>query len=202
MRFAYAELPYVLLLLAGVTFATSCQGRDARPAAAESRSGTGAALPATPSSAPTRLAAGTPAGGLRAWIGDVRRGLDGVAATAAVDPERASRTALDLYLTRQEYIEMYWGTAGRLSRGAELGPAVKEAETRFHLLLSRFKKSAGAVLFGAFTYIGNGPNFMVKSIAEATGAKTPTFVGYVVKYSLPVLAPTYLVIWFIFIRGH
>ena len=139
MRFAYAELPYVLLLLAGVTFATSCQGRDARPAAAESRSGTGAALPATPSSAPTTLAAGTPAGGLRAWIGDVRRGLDGVTATAAGDPERASRTALDLYLTRQEYIEMYWGTAGRLSRGAELGPAVKEAETRFHLLLSRFQ---------------------------------------------------------------
>jgi Na+/H+ antiporter NhaD/arsenite permease-like protein len=39
------------------------------------------------------------------------------------------------------------------------------------------------------TYIGNGPNFMVKSIAESTGVKVPTFFGYIVKYSLPILLP-------------
>jgi len=130
----------VMLLLAGGMLAASCQGRDARPAAAESRApSAGAAVPATPSSAPATLAAGTPAGGLQDWIGDVRRGLEAVTARAAANPAQASRSALDLYLTRQEYIEMYWGAAGRLSRGAELGPAVKEAETRFHLLLSRFQ---------------------------------------------------------------
>lgn len=49
--------------------------------------------------------------------------------------------------------------------------------------------SLGAVFFGAMTYIGNGPNFMVKSIAHDAGAHTPSFFGYALKYSLPVLLP-------------
>jgi len=49
--------------------------------------------------------------------------------------------------------------------------------------------SLGAVFFGAMTYIGNGPNFMVKSIADSAGVRTPSFFGYVFKYSLPVLLP-------------
>lgn len=49
--------------------------------------------------------------------------------------------------------------------------------------------SLGAVFFGAMTYIGNGPNFMVKSIAEGAGVKVPTFFGYIFKYSLPILLP-------------
>ncbi|OIR18721.1 hypothetical protein GALL_10610 [mine drainage metagenome] len=49
--------------------------------------------------------------------------------------------------------------------------------------------SLGSVFFGAMTYIGNGPNFMVKSIADAAGVKTPSFFGYVFRYSLPVLLP-------------
>ena len=49
--------------------------------------------------------------------------------------------------------------------------------------------SLGAVFFGAMTYIGNGPNFMVKSIADSSGVHTPTFFGYIFKYSLPVLLP-------------
>lgn len=58
--------------------------------------------------------------------------------------------------------------------------------------------SLGAVFFGALTYIGNGPNFMVKSIAEQLGADCPTFFGYVVKYSLPILVPIFFIIWYIF----
>jgi len=49
--------------------------------------------------------------------------------------------------------------------------------------------SLGAVFFGAMTYIGNGPNFMVKSIAHEAGVHCPTFFGYVFKYSLPILLP-------------
>ena len=49
--------------------------------------------------------------------------------------------------------------------------------------------SLGAVFFGAMTYIGNGPNFMVKAIAHDAGLHCPTFFGYVFKYSLPVLLP-------------
>ena len=39
------------------------------------------------------------------------------------------------------------------------------------------------------TYIGNGPNFMVKAIAHDAGVHCPTFFGYLFKYSLPVLLP-------------
>ncbi len=60
--------------------------------------------------------------------------------------------------------------------------------------------SMGAVFFGAFTYIGNGPNFMVKSIAEHAGAEVPTFLGYVMKYSLPILLPMFVIIWALFFR--
>ena len=49
--------------------------------------------------------------------------------------------------------------------------------------------SLGAVFFGAMTYIGNGPNFMVKAIAESEGVPAPGFAGYILKYSLPVLLP-------------
>jgi len=49
--------------------------------------------------------------------------------------------------------------------------------------------SLGAVFFGAMTYIGNGPNFMVKAIAEHAKVHTPTFLGYVVRFSLPILLP-------------
>jgi Na+/H+ antiporter NhaD/arsenite permease-like protein len=49
--------------------------------------------------------------------------------------------------------------------------------------------SLGAVFFGAMTYIGNGPNFMVKSISHDAGVHCPTFFGYVFRFSLPILFP-------------
>lgn len=60
--------------------------------------------------------------------------------------------------------------------------------------------SVASVFFGAVTYIGNGPNFLVKSIADQSKAKTPSFFGYVFKYSLPILIPIFAVIWFFFFR--
>jgi Na+/H+ antiporter NhaD/arsenite permease-like protein len=60
--------------------------------------------------------------------------------------------------------------------------------------------SVSSVFFGANTYIGNGPNFMVKSISEHLGVKTPSFFGYVVKYSLPILIPTFALVWLLFFR--
>jgi len=47
--------------------------------------------------------------------------------------------------------------------------------------------SLGSDFFGANTYIGNGPNFMVKSVAESAGVQCSTFFGYVLKYTLPIL---------------
>ncbi|GGK58556.1 citrate transporter [Rufibacter glacialis] len=55
--------------------------------------------------------------------------------------------------------------------------------------------SIGAVLFGAMTYIGNGPNFMVKAIAEQAGVKMPPFFAYMFKYSLIYLLPVLVLIW-------
>ena len=58
--------------------------------------------------------------------------------------------------------------------------------------------SLGAVFMGAMTYIGNGPNFMVKAIAEEEGIKMPSFFGYMV-YSLCILLPLFLVMTFVFL---
>jgi len=60
--------------------------------------------------------------------------------------------------------------------------------------------SLGAVFFGAMTYIGNGPNFMVKSISDRAGVKNPTFLGYMARFSLPILLPVFILDWFLFLR--
>jgi Na+/H+ antiporter NhaD/arsenite permease-like protein len=59
--------------------------------------------------------------------------------------------------------------------------------------------SCGAVFMGANTYIGNGPNFMVKSIAEENGVKMPGFFGYM-KWSACILLPIFVVITLVFFR--
>ncbi len=73
-----------------------------------------------------------------------------------------------------------------------------------HLLMTNATSvvaiSVGAVFFGACTYIGNGPNFMVKSIAEQQKVHTPTFLGYVFKFTLPYMLPMLAVVWWLFFR--
>jgi|YNPNPStandDraft_1061719.scaffolds.fasta_scaffold12471_2 Na+/H+ antiporter NhaD/arsenite permease-like protein len=89
-----------------------------------------------------------------------------------------------------------------------LGPGAAAASAeliRVACLLSHSKwslsvvaVSVGAVFFGAATYIGNGPNFMVKAIAEEGRAHVPTFIGYVFKYTIPLLVPMLALIWLVF----
>jgi Na+/H+ antiporter NhaD/arsenite permease-like protein len=59
--------------------------------------------------------------------------------------------------------------------------------------------SCGAVFMGANTYIGNGPNFMVKAIAEEYNVRMPGFFGYMA-YSVGVLVPILVVVTFMFFR--
>lgn len=59
--------------------------------------------------------------------------------------------------------------------------------------------SLGSVFMGAMTYIGNGPNFMVKAIAEQEGIEMPSFFGYMLKYSIPILIPILILITLIFL---
>ncbi len=61
--------------------------------------------------------------------------------------------------------------------------------------------SIGAVFFGAATYIGNGPNFMVKAIADQRKIRAPSFLEFVFKFTLPCLLPVLLAVWLLFFRG-
>lgn len=60
--------------------------------------------------------------------------------------------------------------------------------------------SIGAVFFGAATYIGNGPNFLIKAIAEQRGVSVPSFLEFVWKFSLPFLLPVLAIIWLLYFR--
>src|SRR5579884_2891809 len=58
--------------------------------------------------------------------------------------------------------------------------------------------SVGAVFFGANTYIGNGPNFMVKAIADHQKVHTPSFPAYIYRYTLPYMIPMLLIVWLLY----
>ncbi len=60
--------------------------------------------------------------------------------------------------------------------------------------------SCGSVFMGANTYIGNGPNFMVKAIAEENGVHMPSFFGYMA-YSGAILIPIFIVVTLVFFRS-
>ncbi len=80
-------------------------------------------------------------------------------------------------------------------------PGVDSFEAVHHLIAQQelYLKaiSTGAVFFGAMTYIGNAPNFMVKSIAEQSNIKMPSFFGYMI-YSLSILGLIFLLVTFVF----
>jgi Na+/H+ antiporter NhaD/arsenite permease-like protein len=59
--------------------------------------------------------------------------------------------------------------------------------------------SLGAVFFGGLTYIGNGPNFMVKTVCEHAKVNTPGFVSYILLFALPIVLPILLLVWVLFI---
>ena len=81
-------------------------------------------------------------------------------------------------------------------------PGMPEAQAVARLIVEKISYlaaiSAGAVFMGANTYIGNAPNFMVKSIAEEAGVKMPSFFGYMFKYSIPILLVLFIIMTFVF----
>jgi Na+/H+ antiporter NhaD/arsenite permease-like protein len=58
--------------------------------------------------------------------------------------------------------------------------------------------SMGAVFMGANTYIGNAPNFMVKSISESSGIEMPSFFGFFFKWAIPILMPLFIIVSWLF----
>lgn len=106
---------------------------------------------------------------------------------------------LSSFLDNAPTYVVYFETAGTLpTHGLEMmtGVATKTGEISIPLLMAI---SCGAVFMGANTYIGNGPNFMVKAIAEQSGVKMPSFFGYMA-YSGMILIPLFIVLTFVFFR--
>lgn len=95
------------------------------------------------------------------------------------------------------FLGALFGTQGQaLGHPAEM----KQILDSGHLDHSLAALSVAAVFFGGCTYIGNGPNFMVKAIAERRQAALPGFLGYIFKWTLPVMLPLLVGIWLVFFR--
>jgi len=94
------------------------------------------------------------------------------------------------------YLTFFTSVLGKFYPGMPEGMAVSRliAENPIYLMAI----SAGAVFFGANTYIGNAPNFMVRSIAEEAGTPMPSFFGYMLKYSIIFLFPVFIIVTLIF----
>jgi Na+/H+ antiporter NhaD/arsenite permease-like protein len=105
--------------------------------------------------------------------------------------------ALSSFLDNAPTYVVFFETAGALNNAA--GPGILDliggGHIRQDLLVGI---SLGAVFMGANTYIGNGPNFMVKSIAEESGVKMPSFFGYMF-YSVGILVPVFVLVMILFL---
>jgi Na+/H+ antiporter NhaD/arsenite permease-like protein len=94
------------------------------------------------------------------------------------------------------YLTFFNTSLGAFYPGMSEAQAVPLLMTESSIYLKAI--SAGAVFFGACSYIGNAPNFMVRSIAEEAGTPMPSFFGYILKFSLLYLIPTFVVVTLIF----
>ena len=108
---------------------------------------------------------------------------------------------LDNAPTYLNFLQLAQSTAVAADPAAFAGQSGVEAT---HTLLATQPQlvvavSLGAVFFGAMTYIGNGPNFMVKSIAHDAGVHCPGFLGYLFRFSLPILLPILVLSGWIFL---
>ena len=105
--------------------------------------------------------------------------------------------ALSAFLDNAPTYLTFFNTAlGSFYPGAPESSAVPLLMTENTIYLQAI--SAAAVFFGACSYIGNAPNFMVRSISEEAGTPMPSFFGYILKYSLVFLIPCFIVITLLF----
>ena len=81
-----------------------------------------------------------------------------------------------------------------LSSAGDMQPFLQEHSRQLEAI------SLGAVFFGAMTYIGNGPNLMVKSITESAGMRTPDFARYIYRYAAPILLPLFVLVSWLFFQ--
>jgi Na+/H+ antiporter NhaD/arsenite permease-like protein len=108
--------------------------------------------------------------------------------------------ALSSFLDNAPTYVVFFETAGSLPLDPGMATLSVKSATGIIGVPLLVAISCGAVFMGANTYIGNGPNFMVKSIAEQSGVKMPSFFGYML-YSVAVLIPLFIVVTLVFFRG-
>jgi Na+/H+ antiporter NhaD/arsenite permease-like protein len=94
------------------------------------------------------------------------------------------------------YLTFLTTALGRLHPGMPEREAIQQLIATSPEFLAAI--STGAVFMGANTYLGNAPNFMVKSIAEESGVEMPSFFGYILRYVVPFLLPVFLLTTWIF----
>jgi Na+/H+ antiporter NhaD/arsenite permease-like protein len=94
------------------------------------------------------------------------------------------------------YLSFFAMQLGSFYPGMPVGQAVPRLVAEHGIYLEAL--SVGAVFMGANTYIGNAPNFMVRSIAEEAGVAMPSFFGYIFRWTLPFLIPTFLLVGWVF----
>jgi Na+/H+ antiporter NhaD/arsenite permease-like protein len=106
-------------------------------------------------------------------------------------------SVLDNAPTYLSFLSALFGTQGQA-----LGHPVEMARILAHggLKHSLAALSVAAVFFGGCTYIGNAPNLMVKAIVERRRLPLPGFLGYIVKWTIPVMLPLLILVWLIFFR--
>ncbi len=92
------------------------------------------------------------------------------------------------------YLVFFDTARGMVEQGVLSGDVVEAVQIPVQILTAI---SCGAVFMGANSYIGNGPNFMVKAIAEEQGVEMPSFFGYM-KWSVLLLVPLFVVTTFVF----
>lgn len=102
---------------------------------------------------------------------------------------------LSSFLDNAPTYVVFFETAKSVTASADLTPTVAATGVYLPYLIA---VSLGAVFMGANTYIGNGPNFMVKTIAEGSGVKMPSFFGYM-GYSIAILIPLFVLTTFLFL---
>jgi len=97
------------------------------------------------------------------------------------------------------YLNFLSAAMGKFNLDVNIPDQVLQFELAHPIYLSAV--SVAAVFFGAMTYIGNGPNFMVKSISERAGIRMPSFFGFLFKYAVPILLPIFILVWLVFYFG-
>ncbi len=102
------------------------------------------------------------------------------------------------------YLVFFGASLGKLGLNEALVPQILTAKELTDPNQIAFVKnlvaiSIGAVFMGANTYIGNAPNFMVKSIAQHSGIRMPSFFGYMI-WSIGILVPLFVIVTFVFLR--